>query len=106
MGKIEKGSTSEDSAFKSLLSWWFSDKKKNEKEDDEGNDSDNFIERDTLIKLSMKTGEQVTSRYYRVLGIFSKYYNKWFVEFEIHKQVVFIHRAGFGRPTQRSTSYW
>ena len=36
----------------------------------------------------MKKGEQTIVRNYRVLGIFSKHYNKWFVEFE-QKQVVF-----------------
>ena len=89
MGKTEKGSASQDGAFKSLLSRWFGDKKKKKKEDDEGEDSDNFIERDTLIKLSVKKGGQVTSRYYRVLGIFSKYYNKWCVPWEARRQVVF-----------------
>ena len=58
---------------------------KKKKQDDEGKDSDNVIEQDTLIKLSVKKGEQVTRRYYRVFGISSKYYNKWFVEFEIQK---------------------
>ena len=75
-------------AFKSLLSWWFGDKRKKKKEDDQGDDSDDFIERDTLIKLSVKKGGQTIIRNYRVLGIFSKHYNKWFVEFE-QKQVVF-----------------
>ena len=43
------------------------------KQDDERKDSDDFIERDILIKLSVKKGGQVTSWHYRVLGIFSKY---------------------------------
>ena len=77
-----------------LLSRWFGEKKKKKEEDDGGKDSDNFIERDTLIKLNVKKGGQVYSQYYRVLGIFSKHYNKWFVEFEIHKQVVFNPQGG------------
>ena len=61
-------------------------KKKKKEEDDGGKDSDNFIERDTLIKLSLKKGGQVSSQYYRVLGFFDKYYNKWFVKFEKDKK--------------------
>ena len=88
MGKIKKGSASVAGIFKSLLSWWFGDKKK-KKEDDKGKDSGNFIERDTLIKLSVKKEGQTIVWNYRVLGIFSKHYNKWFVEFDTRKQVVF-----------------
>ena len=77
-----------DGTFKSLLSRWFGDKKKKKKEDDEGKDCHNFIERNTLIGLSVKKAGQTIVRNYRVLGIFSKHYNKWFVEFE-QKQVVF-----------------
>ena len=88
LGKIEKGSASMDGTFKSLISRWFGDKKKKKDEDDEGKEYQYFIERDTLIKLSVKKGGQVMVRNYRVLGIFSKYYNKWFVEFE-QKQFVF-----------------
>ena len=92
--------------FKSLLSRWFGEKKKNKEEVDGGKDSDDFIERDTLIKLSLKKGGQVSSQYYRVLGIFNKYYNKWFVEFEKEKKSHSIHRVKRGRPTQTSTNSW
>ena len=88
LGKIEKGYTSMDGRFKSLISRWFGDKKKKKDEDDEGKECQYFIERDTLIKLSVKKGGQMMVRNYRVLGIFSKHYNKWFPEFE-EKQVVF-----------------
>ena len=47
-----------------------------------------------MIRLSVKKDKQATSRYCRVLGNFSKYYNKRFVEFEIHKQVVFYPQGG------------
>ena len=88
MGKIEKEPASMAGAVRSLLSRWFGDKKK-KKEDDEGKDSGDFIEQDTLIKLSVKKEGQTIVRNYRVLGIFSKHYNKWFVEFDTRKQVVF-----------------
>ena len=77
-----------DGTFKSLLSRWFGDKEKKKKEDDEDKGCHDFIERDTLIKLSVKKGGQTIVRNYRVLGIFSKHYNKWFFEFE-QRQVVF-----------------
>ena len=54
LGKIEKGSASMDGTFKSLISRWFGDKKKKKDEDDEGKEYQYFIERDTLIKLSVK----------------------------------------------------
>ena len=83
-----------DGGFKSLLSRWFGEKKKKKEEDDGGKDSDDFIERNTLIKLSLKKGGQVSSQYYRVLGIFDKYYNKWFPEFEKDKKVTFNPQPG------------
>ena len=96
-----------DSGFKSLLSRWFGEKKKKKEEDDGGKDSDDFIERNTLIKLSLKKGGQVSSQYYRVLGIFDKYYNKWFPEFEKDKKSLSIHSlVKSGRPTQRGTNSW
>ena len=50
-----------------------------------------WIERDTLVTLKYKQGGrngQETVQYYRVLGIFSKHYNKWFVELD-HKKIKF-----------------
>ena len=83
-----------DGGFKSLISRWFGEKKRKKEEDDGDKDSDNFIERDTLVKLSVKKGGQISSQYYRVLGIFDKYYNKWFVEFNKDKQVTFNPQSG------------
>ena len=54
LSKIEKGSASMDGTFKSLISRWFGDKKKKKDEDDKGKECQYFIERDTLIKLSVK----------------------------------------------------
>ena len=36
----------------------------------------------------------MSSQYYRVLGIFDKYYNKWFPEFEKDKRVTFNPQPG------------
>ena len=74
--------------FKRLLSQWFRNNHKKKKKDDKDKDSGDFIERDTLIKLSLKGERQAIVRNYRVLGIFSKHYNMRFLAFE-QKQVVF-----------------
>ena len=96
-----------DGGFKSLISRWFGEKKRKKEEDDGGKDSDDFIERDTLVKLSVKKGGQISSQYYRVLGIFDKYYNKWFVEFNKDKKSLSIHSlVHSGRHTQGSTNSW
>ena len=42
-------------------------------------------ERDTLIKIKYKLGQQENKHYYHVFGIFSKHSNNWFVELEIKK---------------------
>ena len=62
--------------FKLLLSRWFGSKKKNKKEDDKGKGSGELIQRDTLIKSSVRKGRHMIVWNYRVLGIFGKHYNK------------------------------
>ena len=83
-----------DGGFKSLISRWFGEKKRKKEDDGGGQDSGDFIERDTLIKLSVKKGGQISSQHYRVLGIFDKSYNRWCVDFNKDKQVNFNPRAG------------
>ena len=83
-----------DGGFKSLISRWFGEKKRKKEEDGGGKDSGDFIERDTLIKLSVKKGGQMSSQYYRVLGIFDKSYNRWCVDFNKDKKVNFNPRPG------------
>ena len=51
-----------DGGFKSLISRWFGEKKRKKEEDDGGKDCDDFIERDTLVKLSVKKGGQISSQ--------------------------------------------
>jgi hypothetical protein len=75
-----------DGGFKSLISRWFGEKKRKKEEDDGGKDSGDFIERDTLIKLNVKKGGQISSQHYRVLGIFDKSYNRWCVDFNKDKK--------------------
>ena len=96
-----------DGGFKSLIARWFGKKKRKKEEDDGGKDGDDFIEWDTLVKLSVKKGGQISSQYYRVLGIFDKSYNRWYVDFNKDKKSFSIHgQVHSGRHTQRSTNFW
>ncbi len=61
-----------DGGFQSLISWWFGERKRKKEEDDRGKESDDFIERDTLVKLNVNKGGQISNQYYQVLGIFDK----------------------------------
>jgi hypothetical protein len=48
-------------------------------------DSGVYISRDTLITLSVTQGNTTTLEYYRVLALFSKHYNKWFLHWDEDK---------------------
>ena len=41
-----------------------------------------YIQRDSLVNLKVKCGRTESVEPYRVLGFFSKFYNKWFVSAE------------------------
>ena len=85
LGKIEKGSSKSDAKSKSLKQRWFTAKgKKGVGQHNSKNDIDPigevWIERDSLITMKCKRGKgNETIEYYRVLAVFTKYYNKWFV---------------------------
>ena len=87
-GRRDKGATTKDSKFMSLNQRWFSKaEKKDLKEDkNDGIDEekkDNFVERNRLVQMTCIQGRgrnrRETIEMYRVLAIFDKYYNKWFV---------------------------
>ena len=44
-----------------------------------------YIERDGLIKMRCQRGKSVSIEFYRVLAIFSKHYNKWFIDWDSDK---------------------
>ena len=84
--KAERGAVSDGRRSNSLLGRWFSKPTANNKEDGAPVDvnSDEFvIERDTLVSMQVKTGRgrnAITKEYkYRVLGLYDKTYNKWFM---------------------------
>ena len=84
LGKIEQGSLTNDSKYKSLQGRWFGEKKNFPKKDDNKNLEEKklHIKRDSLVKIRCKWNKTESLKYYRVLSIFSKYYNKWYVHWE------------------------
>ena len=86
LGKLEKGTVSSAAKFKSRDQRWFTvNNKKNVFDVDNKTLSDTniYIQRDSLIKLPCTRGKpQASIEKYRVLAIFTKYYNKWFVSIE------------------------
>jgi hypothetical protein len=88
LGKSEKGSISisPEGKFKSLQMRWFAikaGKKSNDNTVGDGNCNDRqMIKRDTLVSYRVKRGQNESLEYYRVLAIFSKHYNKWFLHWD------------------------
>jgi hypothetical protein len=87
LGKIEKGSVSSEGKFKSLHGRWFNAKKSTTLKgaDEKIPCTGQFIQRNSLITLNAKRGKTVSVEYYRVLGIFSKHYNKWYLHWDEEK---------------------
>jgi len=86
LGKVEKGSLLPDGKFTSLNARWFGAKKK--KKNDSQNDSAStdasgtYIERNSIVTMKCKQGRTESVESYRVLAIFSKHYNKWYIEWD------------------------
>ena len=85
LGKIEKGSLLPDGKYTSLIARWFNTKKKrtfgNEAASSEVSGRV-YIERNSVVKMKCKQGRTTTVESYRVLAIFSKFYNKWYLEWD------------------------
>ena len=79
--RIEKGSELMDLKFKSLQSRWYGCKQ-NRPEDGEVANVGIYISRDTLISLPVTRGNTTTLEHCRVLALFSKHYNKWFLHWD------------------------
>jgi len=84
LGKLEKGAMSSAAHFKSRNGRWFSQKKTSGDTAavDEASEALITIQRDSLIQVKCKRGRAESVENYRVLALFSKYYNKWFVSLE------------------------
>ena len=78
LNSIDKGSVTKDYKVKSLYHRWFSAKELSKKNSviDENSDSDIYIERDSLIHMICKQWRHEYVQQYRVLLLFTKYYNK------------------------------
>jgi hypothetical protein len=87
LGKIEKGLVSGEGKDMSLHGRWFNAKKQAEaKANENGGDAGGqLIQRDRLIRLKAKCGKSKSIEYYRVLAIFSKRYNKWYLHWDEEK---------------------
>jgi hypothetical protein len=94
MEKREKGSTSLDRKSKSLQQRWFNKGNYNGKkvEISSGGKAKvvTYVERDSLIELMCKQGkgrnQSETLQLYRVLALFHKHYNKWYIIEENKKE--------------------
>ena len=87
---VERGTTTRERAAKSLLGRWMEKSALPNKGGSDtagnGNVNDFVIERDTVVSCDITTGRgQATttiSKDYRVLGVYDKFYNKWFMTSE------------------------
>jgi hypothetical protein len=85
---IERSSLSHERKHNSFLGRWFGTDHKKGKEDDivVATDSEVMIERDRLILSEIKNIAKVSMRAkYRVIGVYDKSYNKWFMAKENKK---------------------
>jgi hypothetical protein len=85
LGKIEKGAMSMEGKYKSLNARWFGckhSKKSTLGDGEEAAAGRCLISRDTLVKFRVKRGKKESVQFFRVLGIFSKHYNKWFIHWD------------------------
>ena len=81
LGKAEKGATTGEQKVKSRNERWYNQKPVKKTNDSEIS-SDLFLRRDSFIKLEMKRGNGVEHAHYRVLSLFTKFNNKWFISEE------------------------
>jgi hypothetical protein len=85
LGKIEKGAMSMEGKYKSLNARWFGCKHSKKSTPGDGKEAAAgrcLISRDTLVKFRVKRGKKESVECFRVLGIFSKHYNKWFIHWD------------------------
>jgi len=87
LGKMEKGAVSSAGHYNSRNARWFNEKKAMAATTNEsGGDMESgdaieqvFIKQDSLVQVNCKRGKSEAVANYRVIALFSKYYNKWVV---------------------------
>ena len=83
--KRAEGSINIDRKAKSLLSWWYSSSAtaKSNVVDDSISVNETWVQRDSLVSVNVTSGRGNTKTtkpfQYRVLGLYDKSYNKWFM---------------------------
>jgi len=98
LGKMEKGSISSKGRYRSLNARWFGCKMKKSSAQEQSSmgkatPADKcMISRDTLVKFRVKRGKNESVEHFRVLAIFSKHYNKWFIHWE-SDSVEYVHNS-------------
>ncbi len=85
LGKLDKGAVF-DAKYKMLIGCWFSAKKTSTEMvsgDTNGGkivDGSVYICQDTIITLDAVNRDKAVVEYYRVLGLYNKHCNKWYME--------------------------
>jgi len=89
LGKVVKGSSSQEGKHKARNQRWFIAKAKATSLKDDGDDEEVqgedavWIKRDSLVKMGCKHGRVTTVHEYKVLAFFFKYYNKWYMSLDM-----------------------
>ena len=82
-GKSAAGSVSFLRKAKSLVQRWLAKLESGGNEDSDSTTTDTRIERDVILMVNAKMGSGASAvnvaSYYRVVNVFEKYYNKWFM---------------------------
>ena len=82
LGKIEKGALDMKAKYNSRNGRWYNSEPKKKTTNDNQDDSGLFLQRDSRVMLQMKRGGAVELASYKVLSLFTKSSNKWFVSEE------------------------
>jgi hypothetical protein len=90
LGSIDKGSKSMELKYKSLSARWFGCKAKKaggngDKCPENSSDSNDYISRDSLVTINVTRGTCTSLEHYRVLALYSKHYNKWYLHWDDDK---------------------
>jgi hypothetical protein len=98
--KREQASTSDKQKAKSLISRWFQKEEKDKKPTEGATEDSSYLERDRLVKLDCST--ETT---YRVLEVWTKHYNKWYLSKEPRKKWSKPFAAGVCKISLRMVEY-
>ena len=75
----DKGSFTLDQKTKSLTGRWFSGKSDANAKSSEDDGTTEYIERNSHVRIEVSEGGNTQKTDFRVLGIYTKHYNKWYL---------------------------